>query len=693
MAIALILQFFEDFWRKFELDCHFSILPDRRLNAQFVPVLSIFNSQYISPNIARQYPARSILGVPLIVGTNKLGAAIIAFNALHEFTTEKIERAEQAGAQIAIALWNFQQGTEIQRRLNESNALVEIGRALGETEHVGLNTVLQLIVNSARELIPQAEQAVIHIVDHEEKMLIPYAVSGYSEGALTGSQLGMRAGMGVAGQVIQNGVPINIADIQTDARFLSAGGQQGFRSLLVAPISGGNQQFGTISVQSKEIGAFSKDEEELLKALGIQAAIAIENTRLFETTQKQLKEMDALYKTSRGLATSLYPDELIKDIVTLLQKNFGYYYVQVFLRDSNDGTLSLKMGSGEIGSNLNKNEVRLPSGAGIVGYVAETASAFVTSNVNEVLFFERNPLLPDTQSEMAVPIKIGKSVIGVLDIQERPPHHLTEGDLNLMTAVAEQLAVALQKAELYTDLQTALEHEQTTRSQLLQSERLALAGRLLATVSHELNNPIQAIQNTLYLLKDEKGISDQGSRDLSILLAETERMAALIERLRSVYRPVHAEDFKPIQFNDLVSSVCALVSGQLRHQKIQLHTDLDPKLPMIPGIPDQLKQVVLNLILNAIEATPATGSLMLQTLAAQSEIVFSVKDTGKGIALKILPQLFDAFVTDKSTGTGLGLTIVHDILQRHHGRILAENISEGGAKITIWLPVAMGEQF
>ena len=88
---------------------------------------------------------------------------------------------------------------------------------------------------------------------------------------------------------------------------------------------------------------------------------------------------------------------------------------------------------------------RVPRGTGIIGHVAETATPFLTNNVNDVAFFSYHPLLPDTQSELAVPVKIEKSVVGVLDIQHTPPHHLTDGDLQLMTAVADQLAAALQK--------------------------------------------------------------------------------------------------------------------------------------------------------------------------------------------------------------------------------------------------------
>ncbi len=330
----------------------------------------------------------------------------------------------------------------------------------------------------------------------------------------------------------------------------------------------------------------------------------------------------------------------------------------------------------------------VPKGLGIIGHVAETATPFVTNDVKDVIFFYPYSLLPDIQSELAVPIKVEGRVVGVLDIEHTPPHHLSDEDLQLMTAVADQLAVALQKASLYANLQKSLHQEQTIRSQLLQSERLALVGRLLASVSHELNNPLQAIQNALFLLKEEVGISAQGHQDLGLILSETERMAALIERLRSAYRPVRIKDFQPVHLNNLVEDVYALITTHMRHKQIAFEFFPDPELPMISGISDQLRQVVLNLFLNAIEIMKPGGCLTVQTrnLLSQKEILFSVKDTGPGIDPEILPNIFEPFITGKSTGTGLGLTITHDIIHQHHGRIQAENHVEGGAIFHVWLP-------
>ncbi|HMR98717.1 MAG TPA: GAF domain-containing protein [Anaerolineales bacterium] len=673
-----------------ESDIEEITLPASVLKAERALVVEdVFNSPHVSVEIAKRYPARSVLGVPLIARGRKLGAAIIAYNTPHQFTAEEIEQAEEAGNLISLALWNFQQSAEVQHRLNESHALAKIGRALSETERVGTSGVLQLIVDSARELIPQVEKSVIHLLESEEQALFAHAVSGFGEDEKEFGRVKMRLGEGVAGQVIREGITINIGDIRTHPDFIRGESLPEFRSLMVAPVRSGSRQIGTISVQSSRASAFSMKDAELLNALGIQAAIAIENSNLFENTQQRLKEVGALYRTSRGLAASLDTDELIEEVVKLLHQNFGYYHVQIYLIEPDSRNLVIRHGSGYIGDTLVQQGHYLPSGEGIAGHVAETGEPFISNNVDNVVFFKRSPLLPETQSEIAVPIKIEDRVVGVLDIQQTPPHRLTESDLQLMVAVADQLTVVLQKANLYNNLQTALQQEQTVRSQLIQSERLALVGRLLASVSHELNNPLQAIQNALFLLKEETNLSIQARQDLDVILAEAERMAALIERLRSAYRPMRMMDFQPVELNGLIEDVHALISTHMRQKEIAFEFFPDANLPTISGVADQIRQVVLNLFLNAVEEMKPGGRLIVQTnlLIPQNEVLFTVKDTGPGIDPEMLSKVFDAFITSKHTGTGLGLTITHDIIQQHHGRIEAANDPQGGAIFTIWLPI------
>jgi len=646
------------------------------------------NSPYIVAPIDMSHcsKARSVLGIPIIIQEYPFGVAVVCFDAPHAFTEEDVSRAEQTGKNICLALWSIFQREEIQTRLREANALAEIERTLSETERIGLQTVLQNIVDSAKTLISGSEQAVIHLLDEERQVLVAQAVAGFD--APQAARANMRLGEGAAGQAIASGQVINIADITTDARFVTPSEPPTYRSLLVAPIYSTGKPIGTISIQSNQILEFSRNDERLLQRLSTQAAMAIENARLLDSTRQSLKEVEALYRINQGLVASIESSQLMKQVVNLLQKNFGYYHVQVYVFEEGSGSLVLQEATGKIGAKLKQRGHRLPASTGIVGHVAETGQAFMTNDVERVIFFDRNPLLPNTKAELAAPIKIEGKVVGVLDIQQQTPGAFDARDLQLINGVADQLAVALQKANLYADLQRALEQEKAMRLQLIQSERLTVMGRLLASVSHELNNPLQAIQNALFLLREERGLTSQGQQDLEIVLSEAERMAAMIARLRATYRPAQDEDFQPLDLNRLVEDVYALVATHLRHNGISFAFHPDPGLPLVPGLANQLRQVLLNLFMNSAEAMTGGGKLDVCTLflSEDGEVFLSVTDNGPGIEPSLLPHIFEAFVTGKQSGTGLGLTISYDIILKHNGRIEAKNNPEGGATFSIWLP-------
>ena len=644
------------------------------------------------PEFITLHPStRSVVFIPLTTKDYKFGVVTLAFDSLRHFSREELDYIELTSYQITLALRSIHQERKIEKQLREARALANIEHALSTGERTGVDTVLQLIVNAAKEMIPNTQRVVLHLLDEDRRFLVPRAVAGYSDGA-TGN-LKMLSGEGIAGQVIATGEVAAIADIRNDLNFKNEKLPVSFRSLIVVPIQSKERRIGTISVHSDEIGIFSSDETNLLSALGAQVTIAIENANLLEKSRQDFKEINTLYHLTQNLTASLEPDQLMKDTVEFLQSIFGYYHIQIYIIDNQKERLIARHGAGAIGNLLGEQGYSLPIGAGTIGHVAETGKPFFTNNVEGVVFFIRNPLLPDTHSEMVLPITINEKVRGILNIQETPSNPISKKQMKLMEAVTQQLAVALQKATLYTELQNSLNQEKATRAKLIQSERLAVVGRLLASVSHELNNPLQAIQNALFLLKDEEKLSDQGQQDMEVILSETERMASMIGRLRDTYRSTQAGEFRDVDINSIVEDVFALISTYMRHRKIAFEFIPEPKLLPVPGISEQIRQVLLNLFMNAIEAMNKGGKIIVQTqnLQEQDQILLMIADTGTGISPDVFDDIFNPFVTNKETGTGLGLTITRDIIHHHHGEIRAENNPQGGAIFKVWLPTKKQE--
>jgi len=572
---------------------------------------------------------------------------------------------------------------KLSRQLARLHTLYKIEQAV--VSSVELNTILDLLVQEIVEQL-QVDAAAVLLLNPHTQSLDFAAKKGFSTKALQFTNLPV--GKGLAGQAALERRVVHTTNLAEIPVLSKAIADEKFVTYYGIPLIANEHLHGVIEIFHRSELSPDPDWLIFLETLGHQAAISIDNARLLETTRQSLKETNALYRINQELIATVDSDELMQTVADLLQTSFGYFYVQIFVAESASGDFVVRAGSGSLGRQIKSQGYRLAAGEGIVGFTAETGKPFFTNDVDDVISFVRAPFLPETKSELAVPIKIGEQFLGLIDVYQVAPAYLSERDLQLVSAVADQLAIALQKAQLYRDLQEALEQEKTVRSQLVHSEKLTVAGRLLASVSHELNNPIQAIQNALFLLKEEKGISSQGRQDLEIVLAETDRMASLLQRLRATYQPLELEDFQPVQMNGLIEDVCALVSTHLRHNQIAFEFHADPALPVVLGIEDQLRQVILNLFLNSVDAMPQGGHLVIATryLPEENEALITIADTGPGIEVSIFPNIFDAFITNKSGGTGLGLTISREIIHKHHGRIEARNNPDKGATFSIWLP-------
>jgi signal transduction histidine kinase len=585
---------------------------------------------------------------------------------------------------------------QLEQQLRESQMLLQISQTLASS--LELSTTLQQIVDAAATLIEKADRVVIHLLDEEQTFLRSVAVAGPDKRPAS-QGLNFNAGEGIAGIALASGRTIYVPDAPSDPRYIHSQDTDAdvrVRALLVAPVKTTQMNMGTLSVHSSKPGVFTPSDEHLLTLLGTQAALAISQAQLFENTQGRLKEINILYGITQGSMEAFDVDTLLRQTVALLQEYFHFYHVQIFMYEPGGEALMLRQGTGEAGMKMRTRRLRQMVEKGIVGHVAVSGQAFVTNNIRDVLFYEPDPLLPETSAELVVPLRSGDRrnpgdrILGVLDIHHKAPRVFTDHDVRLMTTIAGQVAVAVEKMSINDDLQAALRHEQSTRAQLVQSEKLAALGRIVASVAHELNNPLQAIQNALYLIRVSEQLDAQSQEDLQVALSEASRMADLISRLRETYRPTTKKDeFHFESINTIITEVQKLISGHLAHNNVTCQFTPDQNLPLIPILRDQIKQVVLNMCLNGVEAMPNGGILKLSTHYAskKSQVNFKVTDMGAGIPEDVLPYIFDPFVTTKEIGTGLGLSIAYDIVRQHNGRIEVDSEPGKGSQFTVWLPL------
>ena len=228
------------------------------------------------------------------------------------------------------------------------------------------------------------------------------------------------------------------------------------------------------------------------------------------------------------------------------------------------------------------------------------------------------------------------------------------------------------------------------RRQLVQAEKHSAMSRMVASVAHELNNPIQTIQNCLFLIQQDLQSNPAEQNFIQMALSESKRMSNLVTQLREIYRPTKVEPMTLLDIVTILEEVRALLSPHLQHENVVWQSPKISDAITIGGIADQIKQVFINICLNAIEAMqPEGGTMYVQVCKDDSKnrVGISIKDTGPGINPENLSQVFEPFFTTKDYGTGLGLSICYDIIERHGGEINVTSEIGKGSEFTIWLPL------
>jgi two-component system sensor histidine kinase HydH len=270
---------------------------------------------------------------------------------------------------------------------------------------------------------------------------------------------------------------------------------------------------------------------------------------------------------------------------------------------------------------------------------------------------------------------------------------ITEEDIQILTMFASEACLAMENASLYESLEDALGKVRKTQDLLVQSEKLAALGEMAARIAHEIKNPLTVIGGFAARLAREVDGGDrihpQTARYAEIILKEVKRLERTVQQALSFSRE-EVSDFQKIDINTEVRDVLRMFRDELEESGIRREVDLSKNIPEIAVDPDQIRQVLWNLVANAVQAMGKGGTLTFVTRPAREEegdgVVFLIRDTGGGIPHDVVHNIFNPFFTTKPKGTGLGLPIVHAIVDKHGGTIQLDNREGEGVTFSIFLP-------
>ena len=259
-------------------------------------------------------------------------------------------------------------------------------------------------------------------------------------------------------------------------------------------------------------------------------------------------------------------------------------------------------------------------------------------------------------------------------------------DLELFHILASQSLVALENARLYADLRAYVRKVEESQQALLRSEKMAAAGRLTASIAHEVNNPLQSVQNCLHLAGREDVAPEKRSEYFDLARAEMDRLMKTMQRMLDYYRP-GSNKMEKVDVLELLDHVISLTSQQLSQREIEIDTDLPKSLDSIYAVNSQVQQIFFNLILNAFDVMPGGGVLYVRAKNVENGVEVQFEDSGPGIPEDQRNNIFEPFYSTKDGGTGLGLTVSYNIVTAHGGTL---DLVEGrgtGACFRLFLPL------
>ena len=267
-----------------------------------------------------------------------------------------------------------------------------------------------------------------------------------------------------------------------------------------------------------------------------------------------------------------------------------------------------------------------------------------------------------------------------------PPGTISEEEVPFLKEEQRLLTEAARQIALFVERLESRQAQETLREQLWHAERLITVGQLASGVAHELNEPLGSILGFAQLLKKTPRLPKAARRDLGKIVAAALHARGIIQKLMLFARQ-SAPDFSSVALNRLIRDCVGLLVWRCEDEGVQVDYALDTKLPPVVADEAQIRQIVINLVSNAIEAMPGGGTMTIRTRRMDEGIEFSVADSGQGIPPEALPKIFEPFFTTKDVdeGTGLGLSVVHGIVAAHGGEIRVEENSPAGTRVCVRL--------
>ncbi|MGB7340696.1 MAG: GAF domain-containing protein, partial [Phototrophicaceae bacterium] len=661
--------------------------------------LKLINDDVTLHDIASYLEDQHSLKQTIKLGQQDIGQIVIREDAERLWTSDERNLIQGAAQQLAQAAEQFRAFDETEAARQRSASLYDVSQRLSEANSMEdiLNTLVKMDV--AKGLF----SAWAMVYEHGEAGQADWAdvVGVVGDDSLRVDTRFFLPEFPLTRLFInKNSRPVLIGDVHTsqhiDQHSLELFEQTHISSIVILPLKRGHEDLGVITLNWQNQQQFTEGQQDFFRAILTPIATTMNNLMLLDQTQRRAVEMETVTRVSTTVSSQLNLDVLLQSVSDLTRQQFDLYHTHIYLLDAEAQQLVLSGGAGAVGQRMIAAKHRIPqqSKNSIVAKAARERQGVIVDDVTLSPDFLPNPLLPQTRSEIAVPLIAGDKVIGVLDAQSRKVARFEKNDIQVFAALASQVAVAVENAR-------AFEREQQTVERLREVDQLK--SQFLANMSHELRTPLNSIIGYAGILYDggEGELPEDALMDIDIIQQSGKHLLSIINDILDLAK-IEARELKlrlvPLEISKVLDEVVRSGRVLAEEKGISLEVVEDTSVGLVSSDMVRTRQIIWNLVSNAMKFTEEGGVTVRYGMHNDKELYVRIEDTGMGIPSDQIGQVFERFsqVDGSSTrsagGTGLGLTITRELIQMHGGEIYAE--SEVGVGSTFWftLPIMVSEQ-
>jgi two-component system NtrC family sensor kinase len=648
---------------------------------------------------------RTTLAIPMMKGGQFIGSFTVGRTKVQPFTERQIEVVTSFANQAVIAVENARLFHELREALQQQTATSKVLQVISSSPG-DLQPAFDTVLENAMQIC-DAEFGNIYTWDGEALYLVawhntPPAFAAYrTKGPFRPSATSL------IGKMVRTKSVMHVPDAadnvdyteRRDPSLVAAIELGGVRTYLGMPMMRENEVIGAITIFRQDVRPFTEKQIAMLTGLAEQAAIALDKSRLIHELRESLRQQTAASDILRIISRSTFNLQGVLDTLVELVSELCDADMAAMHRIEADSHRAIAIYGGPSSHREEANNVPLEPGRGSV--IGRAMAERKPVQVADVLA-DPNYGLQEAQrrlgyrSVLGVPLLREGEPIGVIVLMRTAVRPFTDKQVELLQSFASQAIIAIENTRLFNELRARTDDLDRSIGELQRerNNKLMNLEAMVASISHEVRQPLASIASNggaaLRFLKHEPPNLDEARSALNSMVQGSHRASKVFDNIRALFGKAD-QGHEPIRLNKLALGVLHTLRDDLKDRGVTTRTSLRSELPPITGHDGQLQEVLINLVRNAIEAMDGVdeGQRVLQVRAERhgdSAVALYVEDTGTGIDPKQLDNIFDAFITTKASGMGLGLAICRMIIERHAGQLSVSPALPHGSIFRVLLP-------